>query len=252
MSIDLLVKDIYNYIDSVAPFSSALSFDNVGLLVGDSNASVSKILCCLDITKESVEEAKKIGAELIVSHHPVIFDPLKSVLSGSVVYDLCRNGISAICAHTNLDAATGGVNDVLCSAIELKNIEIWEPENIGRIGYTDISLGDLVALTARKLGINSVNYIDCGKLCNKVAVIGGSGGSYIDYAIDSGADTLITGEMKHDQYIYAKNKGLNVIVAGHFDTEYLVIPVLSTMISERFNTVHVSVFRESAYKTYTA
>lgn len=251
MSNFVTVKDVYGFIDSFAPFSSALSYDNVGTLVGDMNADVTKILCTLDITKSAIEQAKRVGAELIVSHHPVIWNPLKCVCSDSVVYDLCKNNINAICAHTNLDAANGGVNDVLCSVLELKNTEIWEPENIGRVGYTEYSLLELVKLTAEKLGVKSINYIDCGRTCNRVAVIGGSGGGDIDNAIAAGADTLITGEMKHDQYIYAKNVGLNVIVAGHFDTEFIVVPVLADKISNQFNDVSVSVFREPAYKFYT-
>lgn len=247
----IFVKDIYDHIDSFAPFSSAMSFDNVGLLVGDYGASVTKIVLALDITKNVIEEAKKTGAELIISHHPVIFDPLKSVDSDSVVYGLCRNGLNAICAHTNLDAANGGVNDILCTALELENIQIWEPENIGRIGYTNRTFGDLVKLTANKLGVKGLNYIDCGRPCHKIAVLGGSGGSDIDFAVSSGADTLITGEMKHNQYIYAKDRGLNVIAAGHFDTEYITIPILADILSYKFRTLDVSVFYEPPYEIYT-
>ncbi len=248
----ITVNDVYEYIDSFAPFSSALSFDNVGTLVGDRNSNVKKIVCALDITKDAVEFSEKVGAELIVSHHPVIFDPLKSVCSDNVVYSLCRKGINAICAHTNLDAAPGGVNDVLCSLLDLKNVEAFEPENIARIGDTqDGSLAQLLNTALIKLGLTNVNYVDCGKTPKKIAVIGGSGGGYIDEVISAGADTLITGEMKHNQFIEAKAKGLNVIVAGHFETEYPVIPVLADKLTKQFEAVEVHIFCEPAYNVFS-
>ena len=247
MKNNIKVIDIYNYIDSIAPFSTAMDFDNVGLLVGDINKPVNKILVSLDITDGAVEEAKKIGAELIVSHHPVIFNPIKTVLSDSVVYSLCKNCISAICAHTNLDAASGGVNDILCEIADLKNVEIWPPENIGRIGYTNTDINSFAKSVANTLGISSVNIVDCGKRVKKVAVMSGSGGGDIDNAIAVGADTLLTGEMKHSQYVSAKNKGLNVVVAGHFDTEYIVVPPLAKRISFQFPSLEVSVHKEPSY-----
>ncbi|MBQ6172600.1 MAG: Nif3-like dinuclear metal center hexameric protein [Clostridia bacterium] len=245
------VEDIYLYIDSFAPFSSAMEFDNVGLLVGNKEKEVTHILMCLDITRNAVAEAVNKHAELIISHHPVIFNPLKSISSDSAVYDLCKNEIDAICAHTNLDAANGGVNDVLCELIGLKDTEIWTPENIGRIGYTDSNMADFAKLVADKLEINHVNYIDCGKRIRKVAVMGGSGGGDIAFAIASGADTLLTGEMKHSQYIEAKEKGLNVVAAGHFNTEYPVIPSLHEKIREKFPEINVTLFKEPSYMCYS-
>lgn len=244
------VKDVYSYIDSIAPFSSAMEFDNVGLLVGNPEKEVTHVVMCLDITRQAVSEAANKGAELIISHHPVIFNPIKSISSESAVYDLCKNEISAICAHTNLDAAKGGVNDVLCELLELKNIEVWTPENIGRIGNTDLSMNEFVSLVAEKLETRNLNYIDCGKKISRIAVMGGSGGGDIENAIASGADTLLTGEMKHSQYIEAKEKGLNVIVAGHFDTEFPIIPSLSKKIKENFNGLKITILREPSYNCY--
>ncbi|MEG2858196.1 MAG: Nif3-like dinuclear metal center hexameric protein, partial [Clostridia bacterium] len=113
------VKDVFNTLESLAPTSLALSYDNVGILVGDENASVSKILVALDITREIIDEAVSCGADLIVAHHPVVFDKLAYVtaqdLQGGRVMALIKNGISAICMHTNLDAARGGVNDALAA-----------------------------------------------------------------------------------------------------------------------------------------
>ena len=116
------VREIYQYLDGLAPFSLQMEFDNAGFLVGRGERAVSKILVSLDITEEVAEEAAELGAELIVSHHPVIFRPLKKLEQGSVVWELARAGISAICAHTNLDKARGGVNDCLAAALGLEQV----------------------------------------------------------------------------------------------------------------------------------
>ncbi len=111
------VREIYQYLDGLAPFSLQMEFDNAGFLVGRGERAVSKILVSLDITEEVAEEAAELGAELIVSHHPVIFRPAKSVTDGDpdgrVLLALAEHRIAAICAHTNLDAVAGGVNDAL-------------------------------------------------------------------------------------------------------------------------------------------
>lgn len=116
--------EIYNYIDSFAPFSSAMDFDNPGLLVGSEKAEIKTALLSLDITPGVVHEAESLGARLIISHHPVIFDPLKTLKPGTSPYLLAQTGIAAICAHTNLDMAPGGVNACLANRLNLKNIKI--------------------------------------------------------------------------------------------------------------------------------
>lgn len=130
------VRDIYNFIDKLAPFDTAMDFDNCGLLVGNFDDKVNKVLLALDITDSVVEEAKEIGANLILSHHPVIFRPIKSLNSNSIPYQLARNNINAICAHTNLDMANGGVNTCLANLLKLKNrtpLSIYRTENYNKI-----------------------------------------------------------------------------------------------------------------------
>lgn len=122
------VSMIYGKLNSLAPFATQESWDNSGLLVGDPGAEVKTALVVLDITAEAVREAREIGAELIISHHPVIFHPLKKVESGSVVWELAQAGISAICAHTNLDKARGGVNDCLAAALGLEHVTNYAVE----------------------------------------------------------------------------------------------------------------------------
>ena len=123
----MLVSDVFSYLDELAPFSYSMDFDNSGLLIGDPSQSVKKILVALDCTKSVVSKARETGADLIVTHHPVIFDPLKNVMVGSVPHQLICAGISIICAHTNLDLARGGVNDQLARRLELKCLEGLSP-----------------------------------------------------------------------------------------------------------------------------
>ena len=111
------VKDIYNYIDSIAPFNSQEEWDNSGLLVGDENIEVSKVLFALDVTTDIIDQAVDGGADLIITHHPIIFKPVTDVLSDSLIYRLIKNNISIICAHTNYDKAVDGVNDILCKTV---------------------------------------------------------------------------------------------------------------------------------------
>ncbi|MEG1994493.1 MAG: Nif3-like dinuclear metal center hexameric protein, partial [Oscillospiraceae bacterium] len=126
----VLVKDILDFINSFAPFNSAEDFDNVGLLVGNKNAEVKKVLVCLDCTDEIISEAIDLGANLVITHHPVIFSPLKKMVSDSIVYRLVQNSISVISAHTNLDIAPMGVADSLAEKMELKNIQPFALGNV--------------------------------------------------------------------------------------------------------------------------
>ncbi|MDR1565072.1 MAG: Nif3-like dinuclear metal center hexameric protein [Oscillospiraceae bacterium] len=123
------IKQINDYINKIAPYNTQMSFDNAGFLAGDINAECNTALVCLDITPRVIKEAVELGAELIVSHHPIIFSPLKSVTAGSIAYLLIKNNLAAICAHTNLDMASGGVNDALAEAIGLQNIRPIIPEH---------------------------------------------------------------------------------------------------------------------------
>lgn len=255
------VKDIYNYIDSIAPFDTQMDFDNAGLLVGRGSASVEKILVALDITHEVIREAAQLGAQLIVAHHPVIFHPLKSVtdsdVTGEKVLLLAQQGIAAICAHTNLDAAQGGVNELLAEALGLTGLEQLHqdgvdgqgrPYGIGRVGVLerDIPVDAFAACVKEKLNAAGVRYVDAGRPVRRVAVGGGSCGSMLHDAVAAGCDTFVTADVKYDVFLEAKALGINLLDAGHFATEDVVTQPLADKLQTAF--AQVSVVKSRAHK----
>lgn len=252
------VKDIYAYIDSIAPFDTQMDFDNAGLLVGRENAPVKKVLLALDITTEVIREAADMGAQLIVAHHPVIFHPVKAVTNcegtGEKVLLLAENRIAAICAHTNLDAAQGGINDLLAQALGL--VEIGQlhqdgvdgqgrPYGIGRIGVLNTDRHPDTAVFAARvkeaLSACSVRYMDAGKPVHRVAVGGGSCGSMLHNAVLTGCDTFVTSDVKYDVFLEAKELGINLLDAGHFATENVVIRPLADKLRTAFPQVEVMI-----------
>lgn len=233
------VKDIYNYIDSFAPFCTSEGFDNTGMLVGDTEQQVKRALVTLDITRNVVSEAAALGAQLIISHHPVIFQPLKRVLKNTAVYDLIRNDISAICAHTNLDKSTSfGVNTELARSAGLENIGLSDNSEFLFLGYSN-------ALSAEAFADRLKIGTDCKTLrftCpnNKIAKVGlcsGAGGSEIYEAVKNGCDAFITGEMKHHEILFANEHNVSVFIVGHYKSEDVVIAPLAEKLDEKFTDV---------------
>ena len=348
------VEDIFKFLDSIAPVNLAEDYDNPGLLAGEPNREVFKAILSLDITPETAEETSNAGAQLVISHHPVIFKPLRSLISTGVsaaVWKLASLSLSAICMHTNLDLANGGVNDALSAAIGLKSVshlqeyrkinykkiavfvpqdyadnvrfamtsagagkfkcydgcaftvngkgffrplegakpfignylncesvdevrvevicapkdvnavvaamiavhpyelpayDIFDDESVaeeysmGRIGLLNkkTALADYAGIVKDALSSSCVKVLDCGKEACKIAVCGGAAdGEIITAAAKSGADTLVTGEMKHSLYYTALEAGINIVEAGHFATEAVILPVLKSKLSAAFPTV---------------
>ena len=223
------VKEIYQLIDNFAPFETQMDFDNAGFLVGWGDSAVERVLVALDITKVVVEEAVRRGCQLIVSHHPVIFGGVKSVtdetVTGQVLLALAENGLSAICAHTNLDAAEGGVNDCLAQRLGLTDTVLLEQDGtdrrgraygIGRIGQahkTGLSGAEYAAYVKEKLGARSVRFEDAGIPVSRVAVGGGSCGSMLEQVRAAGCDTFVTADVKYDIFLSARAMGINLIDA---------------------------------------
>lgn len=250
----MTVKNVLDYINTISPLSTAEKFDNVGLLVGNAAEEVTGICTCLDITNDIIDEAAKKNANLIVSHHPVIFDPLKSVSVGTPVYNLIRNGISAICVHTNFDMSEGGVNDALLELLGFESSEVLEevsPNGLGFGAVCDLTFGFTAKTLAEHcknaLYLESVKYSSGIKTeIHRVAVCSGSGGSFMDSAIEKGCDALITGDIKHNVWVDAINSNFVLIDAGHFGTEKCASHRLATLLSRRF--LDITVFSAESEK----
>lgn len=241
------VMDVMAVMEKIAPKRLAESWDNPGLLVGNPESNVNKILVALDANERVVDEAVKIGAELIVTHHPIIFKPLKSIrsdlASGKKLYNLIRHNISVFSAHTNLDSAEDGVNDILAKKLNLTDIkplttnENGEPR-LGRIGKLEkeISLENFAGLVKNNLNLSHIRLVR-GKAnkIKKVALCGGAGAEFIDRAAFLGADAFITGDVKYHEAERANSLGITLIDAGHFGTEYIVVKPLAEKLRENFS-----------------
>lgn len=350
------VGEIYEYMDRIAPFELAESWDNSGLLCGSSELPADSVLVSLDITSEVAQEAAEIGAQLIVSHHPVIFEPLKSLSPASVPWRLAASGISAICAHTNLDIAAGGVNDCLAQRLCLNNrkplqitgdnpsykvivfvpaeqaervyiamaeagagtlgsysgcaflsagegrflphegahpfigetgklaqvpevrIEMFvtaarlsavkaamlaahpyeqpaydvfldeavkDVRSLGLIGElpAEYSPEEFAAFVRERLGCTGVRFACGGHPIRNVAVCGGAGGSLWSHVVGGHADAFVTGDVKHNLLIDAKEAGITIVDAGHFATENVVVEPLAQRLSQQFPDVQFTVSR---------
>lgn len=232
------VNEVFEYINSIAPFEKQCEWDNSGLIIGDKSSKIAKIGVVLDITAEAVNYAAEKGIELIVSHHPVIFRGIKTVFSSDPTYLLIKNGISAICTHTSLDIAKGGVNDALAEALGFKNAyplsENGETEMVRVAEISAISGAELAKLCSEKLSTCAA-MADSGKIIKKVALCGGAGADFIHDAANSGCDAYITGEAKHHEFLDAKAMGITLISAGHFETENPVVAVLAKKLKDNFD-----------------
>ncbi len=233
------IKDIINYTETFAPLSSAMEFDNVGLLIGNDENEVEKAVVALDITDEVIDEAVENGAQLIISHHPVIFDALKSISENSVVYRLIRNNLNALCLHTNLDLSpVFGVNTCLAEAVGVKNASFVEGEclYIGELENTTTNKA-FAEKVKTALNCEGLRYTMPAKSVKKVAICSGSGGDLAPLAKLNGADALLTGEIKHHDILNADKLGIAIVDAGHFKTEDIVITPFTEKLNKEFTDV---------------
>ena len=234
------VQDIYEFLDTVCPYELAEPWDNAGLNVGYRSRRVQKVLIALDLTMQTILAAKEKGCELIITHHPLLFDATKQINSdtaeGRRVMALAANNIAHIACHTNLDAAEGGVNDVLADLCGLEDTEIFC--GLGRIGTTDTTLSALAERLKKSLNVDYCQAVCAQEKVGRVAVVGGAGGSFLEepFALQAG-DTLVTGEAKHHQLLIAKEQGVNLLVLGHYETEYPVLEPLMGQLKEAFPAI---------------
>ena len=233
-------QDVMQAMERIAPRRLAEEWDNPGLLVGSPHDEVRKILVALDVREETVERAIEDGCDLIVAHHPLIFRALKALrtddATGCKIARLIKADIAVFAAHTNLDSAAGGVNDVLAERLEMHDVAPLvegaadsEP-GLGRIGSlrAEFSLEDFAALVKEKLGLSSMRVACAGeRRISRVALCGGSGAEFVGRAAAKGADAYVTGDVKYHDAERAIGLGIHVLDAGHFATEQPIVARLA-------------------------
>ena len=232
----------------LAPREGAMDWDNVGLLIGDPDRPVSSILVALDITEAVADEAIAAGCDAIVAHHPVMncrWLPVQTLRTdepqGRLLRKLVKADIAAVCMHTNLDTAEGGVNDALAGALELIDPGPLSPDGLGRVGTlkAPMALPEFAAFVKERLGCNGLRWADAGKPVYRVAVGGGACGDFERAAIDAGCDTFVTSDIKYHQFLDAPTHGINLMDAGHFPTENPVCEKLISYLKQQFPELNI-------------
>lgn len=242
------VREVEQFLFQLAPRAGAMSWDNVGLLVGDPQTEVRHVLIALDVTETVADEAIASDTQLIIAHHPLMnchWLPVQTILAdtpqGHLLQKLLRAGISVICMHTNLDVAKGGVNDSLAAALKIIDPGPLTEEGLGRVGVLaqPLSLLDFVKFVSAVLGCHGVRYADAGRTVSRVAVGGGACGEYIDRCLELGCDTFVTADLGYHQFLDAVPKRINLIDAGHFPTENVVCATLLEALYTRFPLLQI-------------
>ncbi|MEX1377617.1 MAG: Nif3-like dinuclear metal center hexameric protein [Eubacteriales bacterium] len=236
------IKTVYEIMEEYAPKCLAYDGDNVGLLVGRMDDGLTGIVFAVDVNIDAIEMAKEMGANLIISHHPVIFDELKHITdedaTGRVLLAAIKNGIHIISAHTNLDAADEGVSQTLAEIAGLKNIQKTDLVNVMRVGEMEkeTATEEFIKSLKNKLNIDtafiSKNYPEKIKT---VTVVSGRGCSMLYEAKQTGSDIFLLGEIKHENAVYADIMDLCVLACGHHETEVIILERLKKHLQNRLN-----------------
>ena len=241
----LKCRDIINEMEKIAPKNTAEEWDNPGLAVGSPEQAVDKLLVCLDVSEQVIERAIKENAQLIVTHHPFIFRPIKNIRTdralGSMIEKVIKHDIAVFAAHTNLDKAEGGVNDVLAQKLGLVDWERLPPDlhgvSYGRIGHlaAEISFDEFAANVKAALPTKYIRIVRAGeRKVRKVALCGGSSAEFIATASFYGADVYVGGDIRYHDAQHAVEMGIHVIDGGHFGTEYPVVAALAEKLRAAF------------------
>ncbi len=242
------VRDFYDFLDEIAPFSSQEGWDNSGLLVGSFEKEVNRVAVALDLNKETLDQAISLEVDLIITHHPVIFKAQKTFLSDCTPYRLAENSISLIATHTPFDATEGGINDILCDLLELTKVEVLSTsmsENLLRVGFTDKTTPEEFArFVSRQLSAD-VRFCDGENEIETVAVCSGAGADFAKEVAELGIDAFVTGDAKYHEFLDAKEDGLTLIAAGHFETENPAMAILAGKLRGRFSETDIIVLSQT-------
>ncbi len=248
----MTVRELTQFLDARIPRTLSCSWDNDGLLCcPDPEREVRRVLVALDVTEATVAAAVMGGYDLLLTHHPLIFRPIKALTPDGCVprklLQLTAAGVSAIALHTRLDAAEGGVNDALAAAIGGTVIGTFPCEDAltGRIVRLETPMTgfDFAAHVKACLGVDAVNLADAGRAVQTVGMVGGEGGDFIFAAKAAGCDTYLTGRAGYHLMLDAAESGINVIEAGHFASERPVCAVLRALVREADAAVYVDMYR---------
>lgn len=255
------VSDIKNEIEKHFPLKYAMDWDNPGLMAGRSDKKVKKIIIALDATTEIIEAAVLEAADMVITHHPLIFKGVKSVSdessTGNKILKLIENGISLYSMHTNYDIASEGMGTAVAKRLDaniLSPLEITGDEEGTAIGVgfiaelkDKISVRELAAKIKERFGISGIFFYDAGKNISKIAVCPGSGRGMLRHALINKCDVLITGDMGHHDGIDALDDGISLIDAGHFGLEQVFVEEMSEFIASHFEGIEV-IKNEKAYR----
>ena len=240
----MTVQDLYDLIDRIAPFGTQMESDNAGLLVGSASREISTILLALDMTQPVIDEAVSLGAQLIITHHPLMFTPLRSVTDedyeGRLIRRLVREDISFIAAHTNLDQASGGMNDTLAHLCGLSDIS---GDGFFRCGmlHPALSAADYAELLRRRLHTEVRLMGPADTIISKVGLCSGGGSDQWTLAADTSCNAFISGEIKHHHALAMADRRIIALECGHFGTEEPGMHALAAALQKEFNTVECNV-----------
>ena len=244
----MTVKEVYERLNERIPEDLRESWDNDGLMCSsDDSQEVRRTLITLDITEEIVDYAVQNKFDLIVSHHPLIFHPLKSVTENDhvsrKVIALIKNDISVISLHTRADKVKGGVNDTLCDILGIKNAVPFGEGFLGRIGNLDeeLTMEDFSYLLKGLLDCDGVKVADACIPVQRVAVVGGDGKDFVEDALKAGADTYVSGRISYNIMTEASEMGMNMIEAGHFFTEHPITSFFQNLLMRLDNDMYVEI-----------
>ncbi len=242
------IKEIYDFLNEIAPFSTAAEWDNTGLCIGSLENSVTNVLLSLDVTHDVIKKAEETGAELVLTHHPLLFNPVNIIEEGSVLCEAARSCKTFISSHTCLDIAPNGVNDCLAKAVGISNVHFTQEDVFLKIGEVEPCSAEEFAEKIKKALGGSVTYTDNGGVIKTVAMCSGSGGDLITLAARVGADAMLTGEAKHHELLEANALGVSLFVAGHYETENIVLNYLKTALEQKFENLQVEIYSPAPAK----
>ena len=231
------LKTIIDYMEQFAPKELAEEWDNVGLLVGRCGGEITKILVCLDFSDDILEQAIKQKCEMIITHHPVIFKPLKT-LTNPLLLKAVANNICVYSSHTNLDSTEGGVNEALASRLKLSNVQTDEMLRFGELSG-EMTVKEFSEHVKACLGVSALRINTVKKAIKKVGILGGSGADFMELAIKNNCDAFVTGEASYHVSQAAESAGILLVCAGHYETEIPVVPVLCKRLKEQFSEIEI-------------